>query len=131
MHRMSGYPAGGVAGETELNAGVTEVLLAAGWRAASRGEYDDGQSLVGERIFADGHGVGVVLGFNKATVGTSTHLVRLDVDASNVEVKLERKGNKQTRWLLAPPPSDAVGTPRSNRTAVPSPIPLFGPLPGG
>ena len=115
MHRMSGYPAGGVAGETELNAGVTEVLLAAGWRAASRGEYDDGQSLVGERIFADGHGVGVVLGFNKATVGTSTHLVRLDVDASNVEVKLERKGNKQTRWLLAPPPSDAVGTPRSNR----------------
>ena len=37
-----------------------------------------------------------------AQVGVSSHLIRLDDSGLNVDVKLERKGNRQTRWLLAP-----------------------------
>ena len=46
---------------------------------------------------------GVVLGFQRATIGVSTHLLRADGGGATVEVKLDRKGNKQASWLLAPP----------------------------
>jgi hypothetical protein len=78
-----------------------EGLQASGWRLPGS-QFDDGQQAVGQRVFVAGIGIGLITGFNRATVGTSSHLVRLDDNGLNVDVKLERKGNRQTRWLLAP-----------------------------
>ena len=117
-------------GETEL-AAVVGLLQEAGWSVPGR-EFDDGDALLGHRIFADGYGAGSVLGFSRATVGVSSHLIRLD-NGENVEVRLERKGNKQVRWLLAPRANNVLDAGSSSAgvlavlTAPPKPLPSLPP----
>lgn len=108
-----------------------EALLASGYRRPGP-EYDDGTRLVGRRIWVDGHGPGLCCEFQRAMVGVSSHLVRLDETGTNVELKLERKGNRQLRWLLGPsaaePGTAAPGSRTSSDTtlallrAPPSPL---------
>lgn len=68
---------------------------------------------------ATGLGVGTVVGFEKATLGSSEHLLwpvlgscccdaADDTIAAPLRVKLERKKNKQTKWMLAPPEHQPV-----------------------
>jgi hypothetical protein len=55
------------------------------------------------RVFVEGHGQGMVMNFKKNKVPGmhSTHNIDFDVGRRK-EIKLRRKGNGQTRWLLAP-----------------------------
>jgi hypothetical protein len=101
---------------TEL-AAHEEALLAAGYSRPGS-EFDDGPSLVGHRVWIDAHGPGLVCEFQRAMVGVSSHLVRLDATGANVELKLERKGNRQLRWLLAPSsPAEPGNSSRTGGTA--------------
>ena len=115
-------------GDTELPA-VSAVLTSAGWTYPTS-EFDDGNALLGHRIFADGHGAGSVIGFQSAVIGASTHLVRLD-NGTNVEIKLERKGNRQVKWMVGPPPgADSPGGDLSSQAlavlaAAPQPLPAL------
>ena len=44
-----------------------EGLQVSGWQLPGA-EHDDGQLAVGQRVFVAGHGIGLVTGFNRATV---------------------------------------------------------------
>ena len=102
----------------ELRQGGLAVLFGRqkqlGWMEPNpAAEY--GADLVwGTRIFVEGHGPGEVQRFNPSKLNSrlDTHEVIFDDDSENdknpaygdkyKEVKLRRKGNGQTRWLLAP-----------------------------
>ncbi len=86
-----------------------EALLAVGYTRPGP-EYDDGTRLVGRRIWVDGHGPALCCEFQRAMVGISSHLVRLENTGTNVELKLERKGNRQLRWLVGPSSTDVAGS---------------------
>lgn len=67
-------------------------------------EFDSGPALVGRRVFVQGHGDGTVLSFEQALVGASAHTLRFGSDTTRV--KLRRKGNAETPWVVyATPPS--------------------------
>lgn len=76
--------------------------LSGGWLDPhSFSEFDDGSRLVGQRVFVAGHGEGVVRAFRKQMTGASPHEIDFKV-AGVKEVKLRRKGNTETPWLLGP-----------------------------
>jgi Ca2+-binding EF-hand superfamily protein len=82
-----------------------QVRLAAGWLDPhSFSEFDDGTRLVGQRVFVSGHGEGTVRAFRKqmSISGGSPHEVDFDDADGRKEVKLRRKGNSETPWLLGP-----------------------------
>ena len=64
---------------------------------------ENSMARVETRVFVEGHGQGKVNSFKKTKVPgmNSTHLIFFDVGGEK-EIKLRRKGNGQTRWLLAP-----------------------------
>jgi hypothetical protein len=75
----------------------------AGWiDPTGQPRFDDGERLVGCKIFVENHGEGRVIKFAKTTFGSSEHVVRFDnVMAGNgTAVKLRRKGNSEQRWLV-------------------------------
>ena len=78
---------------------------------------DNLREAVEHRVWIDAHGPGLVCEFQRAMVGVSSHLVRLDATGANVELKLERKGNRQLRWLLAPSSPAEPGNSSSGGTA--------------
>ena len=71
------------------------------WAApAASGEDDDGKELVGRFVWVRGWGEGKVQAFKTNPTGPSSHVVGF-ADLRRVEtIKLDRKGNGQTPWLL-------------------------------
>ena len=73
-------------------------------------------------------GAGTVVGFERATIGVSEHLLRLDATDTCIRLKLERKTNGQTKWMLAPPevrpnaPDSGVAGPAATQ-----PVPIAAP----
>lgn len=83
---------------------------AAGWvDPTGNPKFEDGQRLVGCKIFVENKGDGTVIRFNKSTFGSSEHIVKFDDVMADVgtPVKLRRKGNNEQRWLVQ---LDATGT---------------------
>jgi hypothetical protein len=100
--------------ETVLSA-VRTILLDSGW-AVPDASLDVGSASLGRRVFVEGYGIGNVVEFKRAAIGTSSHLLRLD-NGLMVEVKLQRKGNKAANcaaWLVGP---DDVGRSEGVETA--------------
>jgi hypothetical protein len=81
-----------------------ERLLGADWEVPTS-LHDDGPSLIGLRVYVEGHGSGSVLSFVRARLGPSSHEVTFDAQVAGASaatrtVKLRRKGNSELRWLL-------------------------------
>ena len=66
----------------------------------SSSEFDDGFRLVGQRVFVEGYGEGRVRAFSKSMLA-SPHEIYFE-EGGIKEVKLRRKGNSETAWLLGP-----------------------------
>lgn len=66
----------------------------------SSSEFDDGFRLVGQRVFVAGHGEGTVRAFKKSMLA-SPHEIHFEAGGTK-EVKLRRKGNSETAWVLGP-----------------------------
>ena len=62
-------------------------------------------AVLNQRVYVQGFGKGTVLEFHKQTFGASGHTINFDA-GGEVEVKLRRKGNSETPWLLPPMTSD-------------------------
>ena len=80
--------------ETVLSA-VRTILLDSGW-AVPDASLDVGSASLGRRVFVEGYGIGNVVEFKRAAIGTSSHLLRLD-NGLMVEVKLQRN-NRACSW---------------------------------
>ena len=79
-------------------------LLAAG----GHDESYDGPSLIGYRVFVEGLGKGKVTAFTRAKFGPSAHTVEFPgivpgAASSTRQVKLRRKGNGETPWVVQLP----------------------------
>lgn len=60
-------------------------------------------ALQGHRIFIKRLGEGTVLGFQRAPVGPSAHVVKFDGGGGKQQyLKLKRKGNDELPWLYLP-----------------------------
>ncbi|KAK3277684.1 hypothetical protein CYMTET_14325 [Cymbomonas tetramitiformis] len=62
-------------------------------------EFHSGSFLIGQTVYVFGYGEGRVLHFRKNSMSASPHIIRFQ-DASH-HVKLERKGNGETPWLIS------------------------------
>ena len=86
-----------------------QLRLSLGWlNPHSFSEFDEGTRLVGQRVFVAGHGEGVVRAFRKHLSGASPHEIHFKEGVK--EVKLRRKGNTETPWLLGPHVYNSLGT---------------------
>ena len=84
-------------------------LFAKGGWATPGPEEDSGPSLIGRSVWVRGWGEGTIQEFKKSKVGPSSHVVKFP-DLRRVEtIKLARKSNGQTPWLV----QDASVPPRS------------------
>ena len=98
------------------------------------GRFDEGGSLLGRRVHVMGYGEGVVRAFRSNAFGSSSHEVDFALHgtgmfghsgaAALVAVRLRRKANRETPWLVlreaeaeaeaphsapeAPPPDEAA-----------------------
>ena len=84
-----------------------EALLQEGWSEPLQ-EFDDGPSLIGYRVFVEGLGKGKVTAFTRAKFGPSAHTVEFPgivpgAASSTRQVKLRRKGNGETPWVVQLP----------------------------
>jgi hypothetical protein len=83
-------------------------------QGAAGGKWDEGKRLIGRRVFVDGYGEGTVVDFHKKTIGASTHSIDFNTPGSGSDpglimpVKLQRKGNNQTFWLVWPGETEAA-----------------------
>jgi hypothetical protein len=75
-------------------------LVESGWLEPTPDIANDGRLLVGLTVFVQGYGVGRVLDFSKALVGSSSHTIDFG-EGGERKVTLERKG-KGTPYLLEP-----------------------------
>lgn len=83
-------------------------LLETGCWAIPTTAEDDGPGLVSKRVWVHGWGEGQVQAFKSNPTGPSSHVIAF-ADLRRVEtLKLDRKGNGQTPWLIH---SGRVGTP--------------------
>jgi hypothetical protein len=71
---------------------------------SSKSDGSEPEPQAGYRVFVEGHGQGKVYSFNKTKVPGmhSTHKIIFDDVSGAKDIKLRRKGNDQTRWLLPP-----------------------------
>ena len=80
-----------------------EALEKAGWRLPTRKESAMDGELVGYNIYVSGHGTGAVKQFYQSSWGPSEHKVKFDdVKFKMLRVKLRRKGNQETPWMVMP-----------------------------
>lgn len=80
----------------------------AGWvDPTGQPRFNDGQQLVGCRVFVEHKGEGSVITFKKSTFGTSEHIIKFDnmMAGKGEGVKLRRKGNSEKRWLVQVDPT--------------------------
>jgi hypothetical protein len=78
---------------------IADVLVRSGEFGWPGPEFDDGFSAIDYRCYIDGLGRGLIQAFERAFVGASTHHVLLDSGEVHL-VKLKRRGNKHTPWLV-------------------------------
>ena len=92
-------------------------------QGATGGKWDEGKRLIGRRVFVDGYGEGTVLDFHNKTIGASTHSIDFNTTSSGndsgliMSVKLQRKGNNQTLWLVWPGETEAAQRAEVSRPA--------------
>ena len=61
--------------------------------------------LTSQRVYVQGLGKGTVLEFYEHTFSADGHIIKFDA-GGEAEVKLRRKGNSETPWLLPPKTTD-------------------------
>lgn len=80
-----------------------ELLQNQGWRLPTRKESLMDSELVNYNIYVSGYGPGRVLKFIQSSFGPSEHQVLFDDERfKKVRVKLRRKGNQETPWMVMP-----------------------------
>lgn len=104
--------AGSIASKTSLEDEM-DMLLSQGW-SEPPASLDDGRALVGFNVWVAGYGKGRVTEFVRARVGTSSHVVDFQNPVEGAArisrtVKLRRKGNSESRWLVKLPTTVVVG----------------------
>eukprot|EP01051_Picozoa_sp_SAG22_P003682 SAG22_NODE_182_length_16036_cov_13.692226_5_plen_1698_part_00 len=116
----SAEPAGGAGGAAPIPWDqLRDGLQRDGWSSPTQ-LHDAGEAVVGATVFVAGLGEGLVQAFNKSRLGASSHTIVLGASAggpgggggwvSTRAVKLRRKRNSETDWLLFEPRAPAEWT---------------------
>lgn len=89
-------------------------LLGQGWSEPTSA-LDDGPSLAGYTVWVEGFGKGKVADFKASRRGPSVHVIefpgRVEGAArTSRTIKLRRKGNSETRWVVMLPTTVIVGS---------------------
>ena len=67
----------------------------------------DGLALLGRTVFVDKFGEGLVVGFKRSHTGPSAHIIEFNPSRGGEQhVKLRRKGNTETEWLVLSPEAE-------------------------
>jgi hypothetical protein len=78
---------------------IADALVSSGEFEWPGPEFDDGDNAVGYHCYIEGFGRGLIQGFGRAFMGTSSHHVLLDSGETEL-VKLRRRKNNSTAWLV-------------------------------
>lgn len=105
------------ADDTKLWSDEVARLSLEGWRPPTHAESNYGPELCSYRVYVCGYGSGRVVEYVQAALGPSSHRVEFDdAERGKVAVRLRRKGNAETPWLVMPgllhaaPESDSSNT---------------------